>query len=511
MHYLLDSHEMKRCDETTIKYFQISSNVLMERAALSVFDEIAARFSPSETCLAKFLIVCGAGNNGGDGLAVARLLHLAGYHVEILLPMDKEKMTPETKAQYQSVKRYHITEIDGLTGGPYTAIVDALFGIGLSRKVEGKLEKLLGQLNEMKAYKIAVDIPSGVMSDSGQILGAAFHADLTVTFGFAKIGQLLYPGADYTGKLLVRDIGITEHSFQNSIPFGKYVTHGCISQLLPRRTARSNKGTYGKALIIAGSAEMAGAAYFAAKAAYYSGCGLVRILTSKENKEILLTKLPEAILSVYDGQSDHLQEPVLAFDDCADWADAILIGPGLGSSPAAQMLVAKALSCGEKKVVFDADALNILSRNMALFQETPGVRVITPHLKEMSRLCSKNITDIQRSLLETAREFARDYQAVCVLKDARTVTSLPNGDFFVNTTGNHGMATGGCGDVLAGFLTGFLAQGMEPKEAAPLAVFLHGWAGDLAAAEKGERGMLAGDVLEMLPAAILASERGAER
>lgn len=498
MQYLVNSREMKQCDKNTTEYYGVSSMVLMERAALAVFSEIQKRFSKED---GKVLVLCGNGNNGGDGIAVARLLHLAGWQVEMLLPMKGKKMTPETERQYDTAGKYYVPETDHIQEHSYAVVVDALFGIGLSRGIEGNPGRILEAINKMPAFRIAVDIASGVLADTGAVPGAAFCADLTVTFGFAKIGQFLYPGAEYTGELITADIGIDKNGFQRQNPSGKYLNREDLSTLLPKRRAYSNKGSYGKTLIIAGSSDMAGAAYFAAKAAYYSGCGLVRIFTAKENREILLTKLPEAIITTYEAE----QIPMSKLKESMEWADAVLIGPGLSRSPAAQMLVESVLSCESKKIVFDADALNIISKDTKVLKNTCGERVITPHLGEMSRLTGKNIKSIQENLLQVALDFAKEYHVFCVLKDARTVIGMPDGEFFVNTTGNHGMATGGSGDVLSGFITGFLAQGLSCEKALPAAVYLHGMAGDLAAEAHGAYSMVASDLLEMIPEAVKSS------
>lgn len=500
MNDLVNSQEMKQYDKNTIEQFGIPSVVLMERAALAVFAEIKKRFS--FPC-GKILLLCGAGNNGGDGFAVARLLHLAGYDVEIFFPMKEAQMTAETKAQYHTAKKYQIPESSDLSDASYAVIIDALFGIGLSRNIEGELYKFIDYLNKKDAFRIAVDISSGISADTGQVLGIAFCADLTVTFGFAKIGQLLYPGADYTGELIVSDIGIDANSFLEQKPRGSYLKKESLKELLPKRKAYSNKGSYGKVFLIAGSPDMAGAAYFAAKAAYYSGCGLVRIFTPKENRKILLTKLPEAIITAYDSKETMLSQ----LEEGIRWADAVLIGPGLSKSETAQLLLEKtilltSLEEGAKKIVFDADALNLLSKNKSILKETNAERIITPHLGEMSRLLEEPIERIKENLVQTATAFAKEYQLTCILKDARTVIGMPDGTFFVNTTGNHGMATAGSGDVLAGFLAGFLAQGLDLKRAAILSVCLHGTAGDFAAEKKGTYGMIASDLLEMLPMAI---------
>lgn len=507
MDYLVNSSEMKQYDKNTIEYYGVPSLVLMERAALAVFGELTARF---EKISGEILILCGIGNNGGDGFALARLLHLAGYQTKFLCPMKKEKMTPEAKAQYDMALNYGIPEISDsseMIQTEYAVIADALFGIGLSRDIEGSLKELIAILNQKQAYKIAVDISSGISADTGEALGTAFRADLTVTFGFAKIGQLLFPGAEYTGELSVAEIGIDRHSFLGEPPFGAFLNKDSAKEFLPGRYPRTNKGSYGKVLVIAGSKNMAGAAYFAAKAAYYSGCGLVRILTAEENRNILLSKLPESILTTYDTQAKDVTVLMEQLEECVNWADAVLIGPGISDSPAARMLVARMLRYDTKKVVYDADALNILSQDKILLEQgkehPANGRIVTPHLGEMSRLCGSSIAKIQGNLLQTAKAFAREYQSVCVLKDARTVIGMPDGRFYINTTGNNGMATGGSGDVLAGFMTGFLAQGISCESAAALAVYLHGTAGDLAKRQKGAHSMLASDILELLPEAIL--------
>lgn len=501
MPYLVSADEMKQYDKNTIEYYGVASAVLMERAALAVFEEIKRRISQPRL---RILVLCGAGNNGGDGFAVARLLHLAGHEATVLFPMKEEKLTGDARRQYESVLKYGIPVVREMREEPFDIIIDALFGIGLGRAVEGDLGRILDRANQTNAYKIAVDISSGVMADTGQAPGSAFRADLTVTFGFAKIGQLLYPGAEYAGELAVADIGIDTNSFLGQEPMGSYGRVGELGGLLPARRAHSNKGSYGKALVIAGSEDMAGAAYFAAKAAYYSGCGLVRILTPLANREILLTKLPEALITTYCPQKEA--ETLKSLERCMQWADAVLIGPGIGTGHAARSLVSAALSYG-KKTVCDADALNIIAKDMNLCKNAAAELVVTPHLGEMSRLTGKSVARLQEALPQASLDFARQYGAFCVLKDARTVIGMPDGQFFVNVFGNHGMATGGSGDVLAGFLAGFLTQGMDRAKACVLAVCLHGLAGDLAAKEKGAASMLASDILEMLPQAILEAER----
>ncbi|MBO5371279.1 MAG: NAD(P)H-hydrate dehydratase [Lachnospiraceae bacterium] len=492
MQYVVNSQEMKQFDKNTIEYYGVPSMVLMERAALAVFEEIKLNCPDKNK---KMLIICGAGNNGGDGFAIARLLHLNGYFVEILFPMDESKMTNETSKQYEIVKRYGISVHTHLVTFGYDVIVDALFGIGLCREIGGELKAVIDAANQTDALRIAADIPSGISADTGEVLGVAFEADITVTFGFAKIGQLLCPGAQYCGRLIVADIGIDNQSILEQTPQGKYLVQTDILELLPSRKAYSNKGSYGKVLVIAGSKNMAGAAYLSAKAAYYSGCGLVRILTAKENREILLTRLPEAILTTYDTEQIDIQQ----IQECIHWADAVLIGPGIGTEESAKILVKAVLEAKDMPVVFDADALNILAKEPEYKKMLGENHIITPHLGEMSRLIGKSIKEIQKNLIAAAREFAKEHNTICILKDARTIIALADGKWYINISGNNGMATGGSGDVLAGLVTGFAVQSGKLGMTAAFACFVHGRAGDFAKIKKGAHSMLASDILEQLP------------
>ena len=484
MRYLLNSGEMKQMDKNTMEYFGIPSPVLMERAALCVFYQMQRLCNKK----GRILVICGAGNNGGDGLALARLLFLDGYPVSIYLPV-RDKMTKETKAQYETVKKYGISFTENL--GEYDVIVDALFGIGLSRPLEGIFKELIIWCNRQDALRIAVDMPSGISADTGALLGEAFQADLTVTFGFAKVGQMLYPGAEYCGKVIIGDIGIDEKSILGEKPKVLSMEDKDIKPMFPARKKDSNKGSYGKVLVIAGSDKMAGAAYFSAKAAYLSGCGLVQAFTPKANRDILLTMLPEALVTDYD--SDHLDISLLR--EKMEWADVILIGPGLGTGEGAKVLVEEVLKREDKPLVMDADALNILSFEMELFRQSKAPIIVTPHLGEMSRLTGAKIPEIKERILHVAGEFAEKYGVLCVLKDSRTVIGTKKG-LYLNISGCSGMASGGSGDVLAGFIAGLLAQNMSIEDGAVLGTFIHGRAGEKAALKKGEASMTARDIFE---------------
>lgn len=496
MEYLVSAREMRTYDENTTKEFLVPAVVLMERAAEAFVTEFARRIPANSSVL----ILCGSGNNGGDGLAIARLLFQRGYAVAVLLTGKAGKGTL-CEQQLSICRKYGIRELLGLPETAPDAVIDAIFGTGLSRDIEGEALGLITAVNAWETFRAAVDLPSGVSADNGRILGTAFRADLTVTFAFAKCGQILYPGAEYCGELIIRDIGITEDSFRNNPPRVRTLTESDFA-LLPARRPDTNKGDFGKVLVIAGSVNMSGAAYFAAKAAYLLGAGLVRIYTPDENRVIVQQSLPEAILTTY--RADRFDAKVLI--DAIHWADVVLIGPGLSTSETAGKILETTLSATSVPLVIDADGLNLLSKDTERLKRPHTDMVLTPHIGEMARLTGDSIMYLKEERLRLASEFANEYNVVLTLKDSRTVTALPYGKVYLNRTGNCGMATGGSGDVLSGVTAGLLATGLPAGTAAALAVFLHGCAGDLAAEKKGARSMTASDILDALPEVLKRSE-----
>lgn len=486
MNILADSRQMKMCDNNTIHHFGIPSLVLMERAALATAEIVEEKVKP-RACV---LVVCGTGNNGGDGFAVARILHQKKYRVIPVMTGDWDKVTPETRQQMEICQAYGIEIYREIPVMEYGAVIDALFGIGLSREIRGKYAGNIEQMNELPGLKVAVDIPSGIQADTGNILGTAFRADITVTFAFAKPGLLLYPGAEYAGSVIVKDIGITPESFLNEKITVCELTKQDL-QLVPERRDYSNKGSYGKVLVVAGHKNMAGAAFFSGKAAYATGAGLVKLYTEEENRIILQQLLPEAVLETYDSGLNPE-----AFQSSMDSADVIVAGPGIGTEEKSEEIIKAVLKYAKVPVILDADGLNLLSQHLEWLQETKAPVLVTPHLGEMARLTKKSIFDIQKQLLQLAREFAEEYNVICILKDARTVTALPDGRAYINTSGNNGMAAAGAGDVLTGVLAGLIAQGMDIKQAAPLGVYLHGSGGDWIRRQSGTYGMTAQDIIE---------------
>ena len=499
MQDILTCSQMQQCDRNTMDYFGVISPVLMERAALRVAERIEELVSDKD---AGILILCGTGNNGGDGLAAARLLYLDGYRVACVYPGKEEKASVEGKRQLEIVRKYGIAVSADLPAGRWGMIVDALFGIGLSRPVGGVYYDLIDACNRIEACKLAVDIPSGIDTDTGQVLGIGFQADETVTFGFAKVGQLLYPGAGYCGNLRVAQMGIDEKSLLSIRPQIHRLTDADFKSL-PSRRPDANKGTNKKIALFAGSVNMAGAAILAAKACYAAGAGLVRVITPAENRIILQTAVPEAVLSVWEKPEDIPGLVKLAFD----WADGVAAGPGLSTGDDARLLVAEILKAhadSRVPLALDADALNLIAEDEAQKEQLKDC-VLTPHLGEMGRLTECSVSELSQDTVSVALAFAKRYNTIVIQKDARTVIASPDGEAYVNCSGNDGMAVGGSGDVLCGILITILAQAPFSEQCEggrafypALAAYLHGCAGDVAAGLKGRHGMTAQDLIPAL-------------
>lgn len=491
---------MKLLDQNTSNYFKVPELVLMEQAAMhfvwrlcDVFNET---ISKGDT---KGIVFCGLGNNGADGIAIARLLNERGIDTTVCKVNDllPEKGTTSTSYQVQEeiYEMYQYptqNDISKILNEEYDFVIDAVFGIGLSRPLNDAYMYIIQLMQDTKGVKVAVDMPSGVNSDNGQVMGAALKCDYTITFSFGKLGQYVWPGCEYAGMVFVEDIGITEASWLDKKPAMAVLEKKDLA-LLPKRPMHSNKGTFGKLLVIAGSANMAGAAIFTAKAAYRCGVGLVKVYTQEANRVIVQGSIPEALLSTYD--KDINKEQLIAD---LQWADAVVIGPGLGQSELAHELVKTVREAAAVPVVWDADALNILSEHTEELLLPHTEYILTPHLGEFSRLVNKSVFWIQNHLVESAIDFARNYDVICTLKDFRTVSASPYGMSYLNLSGNNGMATGGSGDVLAGIIGALLVQGFKGIEASAFGVYIHGLAGDAARAKMGTHAVMASDIIEGL-------------
>lgn len=510
MQYITDVREAKEIDRVTIQDIGVPSMVLMEKAALAVAACVKAHCKEQDRILA----VCGMGNNGGDGVAAARLLWEEGYNVAVSLIGNEDTASADLKNQLGIARNLGIRVYTGLPSGAYDIILDALFGIGLSREVTGEFADAVNWINDQEALCFAVDIPSGINASTGEVLEVAVYADFTVTFGTNKRGLVFFPGCNYAGNVVVSDIGFPQKVIDKVSPRVYTLTQDEAIEMMPKRILRSNKGSYGRVLVIAGSREICGACYLSAAAAYRMGCGLVKVFTASDNGPVIKTRLPEALVRTYDSSLDYTQsinrfELKRSLEEEIQWATCIIIGPGLGTQEPAGLLLDEVLQEKNKAIVIDADGLNILAqREMYFAMREDGTRkiclpeniVLTPHLQEMTRLTKVALPQLRGKIVEQALLSLEkaDCQTL-VLKDARTVVTDGN-EVYVNTTGNNALSTGGSGDVLSGMIAGLLAQGMRPKRAAVLAVYLHGLAAEEYVAKAGGRySMMATDILDMLP------------
>ena len=470
----------------------IPSLVLMERAALAVVDVL----EEEEFDLSDVLVICGTGNNAGDGAAIARILTERGYGATVFAAGDEEKYSEQMKTQMMVLTHYPVKVLRGdFPVEGFTLIVDALFGIGMHRPVTGNYAEVIEAVNDADLPVVAVDMPSGIHTDTGAVCGVAVRADLTVTFTTGKAGLYLYPGAAYAGRVLVRKIGIpVEEDMLRECPL--FSLDETDLKLLPARDESGNKGTFGKVLVIAGSEEICGAAYLSAAAALKSGAGMVKIYTDEKNRTALATMLPEALLSVYTSKG---WKPESLLENLK-WADAVLIGPGLGTGEISEKILTTFLKSGWKKTtVMDADALNILARHEELISLIDFPVTITPHLMEMSRLCDYSVEEIKKELVYVASKAAEESGACVVLKDARTVVALPDGRSFLNLSGCSALSTAGSGDVLAGMITTLTMQHPDlPVPPQALAVYIHGKCGEMAAEKYSAASATAGDLLEFI-------------
>nr|WP_288861173.1 NAD(P)H-hydrate dehydratase [uncultured Faecalicatena sp.] len=485
MRYLPTGEWMQKADSYTINEIGLPSIVLMERAALAMVDIM----EQEQLDLSKTLVFCGSGNNGGDGFAIARLLKNRGYDTKAVFVGREASMSEDCKRQRQIAENSGVLVVTTVDQEEYTTIVDAVFGVGLNREITGDYLDVIRKMNALKGAKAAVDIPSGVCSATGKVLGAAFEAELTVTFQCEKLGCILHPGHLYAGKTVTVDIGIDAGIFKNEDTLCYTFTKKDLPDLLPPRKPNSHKGTYGKVLMITGSKGMAGAAYLSAKAAYTSGAGLVQIYTSEDNRVVLQQLLPEAIISTY---TDFDEEKLKKF---LSWADVVGIGCGLGQNRVSEQILKTTLTEVKVPCVVDADGLNLLSCHLELLKEQDTPMILTPHMKEMSGLLGCSVAELAQERFEKVKAFTGKYGVVCVLKDARTIVVKRNHQIFVNTAGNSSIAKAGSGDVLAGVISGLLAQHMDTYEAAACGVYLHACGGDEAKAAKGSYSVLAEDLI----------------
>ncbi len=488
---IISSASMKEYDRKTIEYFGLPGIVLMESAALRVVECI--KTLPLK--LSKIVVLSGPGNNGGDGLAVARLLSLAGYQVLLW-----STVKPGAYRGDAAVNEKHLLKKDfpikRLTGKivddcfrhdleEASLLVDALLGTGIDREVEGLIADLINTVNASDLPVLSVDIPSGVNADNGSVMGSAIRATWTVTFAFLKTGLLLYPGAELAGEIMVAEINIPHQLAAEEKC--SLLTPSFIRETLPVRSPDAHKGSLGRTLLLAGSAGMIGAAVLAAESALKSGSGLVYLAAPASICAALASKLTEVILIPLSEESPGLISPGTAamLIEKAGNCDAMAVGPGLATGEATAELVVKLIQLCPVPLVIDAGALDVLGRNMNVLRSARYLPVITPHPGEMARLVGISTKQVQENRLEIAVKNAALWNCQIILKGAHSIVATPDGRAAINPTGNVALATAGSGDLLTGMVASFMAQGMSAETAAMAGTYIHGLAGDLLPKERG--------------------------
>jgi ADP-dependent NAD(P)H-hydrate dehydratase / NAD(P)H-hydrate epimerase len=510
---VVTAEEMRETDRLTIEKYGAPSLTLMERAGEGVAQAILESYG--RAAKKGVLIVAGKGNNGGDGFVVARLLHKKRLPCEVALLAHRNDLSPDATKNlraYQQIKG-KLFEIDpknlnllSQRIGKSALIVDAILGTGMKNEVRGLFAEAIKMINGSDLPVVAVDIPSGLDTDRGTPLGVAIQARLTVALGYPKLGEVIYPGVNYVGDLIVADIGIAAEALAQVAPKTELLDHETIRRLVPRREADTHKGTYGHLVVVAGSRGKTGAAILACRAAMRAGAGLVTLAAPRSLNDIFAGALVEVMT---EPLRNNAAEEIEALSD-DDWhrllkrKNAILFGPGIGVNNGTHNALRWLLRNLEMPWVIDADGLNTLALEVHRLRHAKMPPVLTPHPGEMARLTGKSTATVNADRVGNARSFALENRCHVVLKGARTVIATAEGKVFINPTGNPGMASGGMGDVLAGILAALLGQGLSPEDAMKLGVYLHGFVGDTVAAEKGQIGLIASDIIDGLPTGLRA-------
>ncbi|MDW7998255.1 MAG: NAD(P)H-hydrate dehydratase [Thermodesulfovibrio sp.] len=500
---VVTSNEMAEIDRKTINYYGLSSVVLMERAALSVAKH-ALKLSPKNV-----IILAGPGNNGGDGIACGRIIKDKVKTVKVFQLFSEEKLSEDCKLQLKIAKKFGVPIVVGYPENDEIdqadTVIDAIFGTGLKRKIEGKTAEFIDRLNSFRKFTVAVDIPSGVSSDTGEILGTALKADMTVTFGLPKRGHLLYPGKDYTGELIIEDIGFPKELTESENLNISLIERDFVRSLVPPRPKYSHKTRYGHVLVVAGSTGKTGAAVMTAKAAMRTGSGLVTMAIPASLKFIFQSKVLEEMVLPLPCTVNTLSKEALPeiMDFVKEKANSVAFGPGVGVNEDVEIILRELILNCPHPIVIDADGITVLSRILNVVKDSKSEIILTPHPGELSRLINISVKEIEKQRIDIAQKVAKDFNVVVVLKGVPTVIAEPQGRAYLNTTGNPGMATGGSGDVLTGIIASLIGQGLSPFYASLLGVYLHGLSGDIASRKKGFHGLIAGDIIEALPEAFI--------
>ena len=515
---ILTSGEMREIDRIAIEEVGIPGPVLMENAGRRIVDVLLIRFPRVER--ERVVVVAGRGNNGGDGLVVARHLRNGGANPVVLLLAAKEEVRGDAALNLAVAEKSGVDVRDASTDlcwkkvrpvlAEATVIVDAVFGTGLTKPAEGLFAAAIEDINKASGFKIAVDIPSGLSADTFKIIGPAVRADLTVTMAAPKIAHIFPPAEEFVGDLVCADIGMPPSLFENESLRLEMVERKAVSPFFRKRKRDAHKGTYGHVFLLSGSLGKTGAAVMAAKAAYRTGAGLVTVGTPAGCVPVIAKSMVELMTEpLAETEAKTLSREALPrIMSLLEGKSATVIGPGISTHPSTAELVRGLIPKLTIPAVIDADGLNNLAENPSLLKKASVPLVLTPHPGEFARLTGRTTQEVLEGRLEIVPRFAREHGLYLVLKGYRTLIAAPDGRVFVNPTGNPGMATGGSGDVLSGMIASFIGQEPDFLAAILAAIYLHGLSGDLAAARLSERALIAGDLIRFLPPAIKSLESG---
>ena len=496
--------EVRNLDKEAGRKFGLSPEILMENAGQAVYFVILREFGIKNK---RFSIFCGSGNNGGDGFVVARKIYSNAGEVKVFILGNKANLKDEARKNFEIISKmkieiYNVKSVESIK--PFIlqsdAIIDAIFGTGLTRNIEGVYRDIIQLINESGKKVFSVDIPSGINGDTAEIMGTAIKADWTVTFGLPKIGNILYPGYDYCGKLYLSHISFPP-SFYN---LSSLKTEINFPLDFPVRLKDTHKGNYGKTLFIAGSSGYLGAPYFSAFSFLKAGGGLSYLATPKSISPFLANKGSEIVFlpqkeTISGSIALNSQSGLLNF---SEKVDMVVLGPGLSLNEETQRLVRELVKKVKKPLLIDGDGITAISEDIEIIKERKNKTILTPHLGEFSKITKIEINKIKKNKVDILRETTKELNAIIVLKGAHSLIGYPDGRVFVNMSGNPGMATAGSGDILTGTISCMYGLGLSIEEAVRMGVFIHGLAGDLASKDKGEDGITAQDILDYLPLAM---------
>lgn len=518
MQPLATAEQMQRFDRAAITKYGIPGSLLMENAGRAFVEELSKRFGP---LAGKYVtVVCGKGNNGGDGFVIARHLLNQQSFVSVALLCKRRDVGGDAKVNFEILRRLlplyknslrvvevsSVSDLKRLRGGE--VVVDAIFGTGFRGRVDGIQQQAIQWINQQKCVVGAVDIASGVDSSTGVVVGEAVHANFTVTMGMAKVGQFVGRGRDHSGDVVVADISIPREILDNG-KIGTYVVEASdVRSVLPKRIRTAHKYSVGKVLVLAGSRRFTGAPLMTAQAAMRGGAGAVVLATPSSIHPILARRMAEVLMIPLAETSEGSisMEAYEAIHERVHWADAVAIGPGLSRNAETMDLVRRLIPEIDRPLVVDADALFALSKELRLLSRRESETILTPHAGELAELIQQSAPMIELERVEVARSAAKKFRSILCLKGSPTATATGDGSVFLNPTGNPGMATIGAGDVLTGLIASLTAQGMAAGTSAYAGAFIHGLAGDIAARRLGEQSLMAMDILHDIAEAIKAVE-----